>query len=73
VLVEKKLTTGGVAVTDALAGLMTVLLLPEDTEDFRPGSYYFEVELHDADGSPLTVEFADASLTVEADTIRSGA
>lgn len=70
--IEKSLTAGGIEITDAVAGEITVTLDPSDTDVLRPGFYAFEVELTDLDGTPSTAGFNDTQIRVCRDQLRSG-
>jgi hypothetical protein len=52
-LISKEIGAG-ITVTDAAGGLYTVLLEPVDTLDLQ-GTFYYEVEVVDADGRVSTV------------------
>lgn len=43
----------GITVTDAFEGLLTIDLLPEDTESLK-GTFYYELEVIDATGDVAT-------------------
>ncbi|MFA5567962.1 MAG: hypothetical protein WC972_04865 [Trueperaceae bacterium] len=53
-LIEKALGAG-LAVTDSAGGAFVVSLDSEDTETLKPGDYYHEAEVIDADDNVSTV------------------
>lgn len=66
-----KTLDNGIAITDAANGLVAIDLVPSDTSDFPPATYYFEVEILDENTMPTTLEFEPSVIILEADLIRA--
>lgn len=56
-----KTVGSGIVVTDAIAGLLEVTILPADTEALA-GAYHHELEIQDASGRRTTVLFGTVTV-----------
>lgn len=55
VLTKTTATVGDITDVDGLNGLFTVALVPADTADIAPGTYYHESKITDSSGNVATV------------------